>query len=63
MSGFCLEGQVETSPPKYKACLGKGQALDDMVSCRSLNIESQRLAEAPAGDPDLCSLMLTQLRG
>lgn len=63
VSGFWLEGQWETSPPKYKACLGKGQALDNMVSRRSLNIESQRLGEVPAGDADLCSLMLTQPRG
>lgn len=31
---FWLQGQLETSPHMYKACLGKGQAPDDMVPRR-----------------------------
>lgn len=61
VSGFWLQGQLETSPQTYKTCLGEG-APDDMVPHRSLSTESQRLGEAPAGDLDLCSPMLTEPR-
>lgn len=52
-----IQDQLATSPHTYKAWLAREP--DDMIPRRSLNTESQRLGEAPAGDPDLCSPILT----
>ena len=55
-----IQGQLEDFTLYIKGLGDRAPA--DMVPHKSLNAESQRLDEAPTGDPNLCSPMLIQPR-